>query len=232
GELDRVVSPHAPLDILAQQIVASLVPEEYGEEELFELVRGAWPYRDLDRKSFDDVVRMLAEGFSTSRGRRGAYVHHDAIGKRLRARRAARLAAITSGGAIPDNFDYDVLLEPTDIRVGTVNEDFAIESMQGDIFQLGNTSYQIVKIEPGRVRVRDAQGKPPTIPFWIGEAPARTDELSFAVSRIRELVDSRIDSDQGRSYFQGELHLSPAATEQLADYLAATRRALGVMPTQ
>lgn len=232
GELDRVVSPHAPLDILAQQIVASLVPEEYGEEELFELVRGAWPYRDLDRKSFDDVVRMLAEGFSTSRGRRGAYVHHDAIGKRLRARRAARLAAITSGGAIPDNFDYDVILEPTETRVGSVHEDFAIESMQGDIFQLGNTSYQIAKIEPGRLRVLDARGKPPTIPFWIGEAPSRTDELSWAVSRLRAVVDEHIDADQGRAYLQGEVGLSRAAAEQIADYLTSTRRALGVMPTQ
>src|SRR5690606_36956872 len=134
--------PEAPLDILAQQIVATLVPREYGEEELFELVRGAWPYHALTRQSFDEVVHMLAEGFSTARGRRGAYVHHDAVGGRLRARRAARLTAITSGGAIPDNFDYDVILEPTETRVGSVHEDFAIESMQGDIFQLGNTSYQ------------------------------------------------------------------------------------------
>lgn len=232
GELDRVTIPKAPLDILAQQIVATLVPGEYGEDELFELVRGAYPYRELDRKSFDDVVRMLAEGFSTSRGRRGAYVHHDAVGKRLKARRAARLAAITSGGAIPDNFDYEVILEPTETRVGSVHEDFAIESMQGDIFQLGNTSYQIVKLEPGKLRVRDAKGKPPTIPFWIGEAPARSDELSFAVSRLRQLIDERIDTDQGRSYLVNELGLSTAASEQIADYLAATRRALGVMPTQ
>jgi ATP-dependent Lhr-like helicase len=232
GELDRVVVPEAPLDILAQQLVATVVPEEYGEDELFELVRGAYPYRDLDRKSFDDVVHMLAEGFSTSRGRRGAYVHYDGVGKRLRARRAARLTAITSGGAIPDNFDYEVILEPTETRVGTVHEDFAIESMQGDIFQLGNTSYQIVKLEPGRIRVHDARGKPPMLPFWIGEAPARTDELSRAVSRLRSVVDARIEGDQGRAYLEAEVGLSPAATDQIVDYLAATRRALGVMPTQ
>ncbi len=232
GELDRVTIPSAPLDILAQQIVATLVPEEQGEDELFALVRRAYPYRALERKDFDAVVRMLAEGFTTSRGRRGAYVHHDAVGRRLRARRAARLAALTNGGAIPDNFDYDVVLQPTETRVGSVHEDFAIESMPGDIFQLGNTSYEILKVDPGKVRVSDAGGRPPTIPFWLGEAPSRTDELSHAVSRLRVRVDESIEEDQGRAYLSAEVGLPNAAVEQIADYLAATRHALGVMPTQ
>lgn len=232
GELDQVRTREAPLDILAQQIVATLVPEEKGEDELFAMVRRAYPYRSLSREDFDAVVRMLAEGFTTARGRRGAYVHHDAVGRRLRARRAARLAALTNGGAIPDNFDYDVLLAPTETRVGSVHEDFAIESMQGDIFQLGNVSYEIVKVEPGRMRVIDAHGKPPTIPFWIGEAPSRTDELSRAVSRLRERIDEDIAEDQGRAYLSREVGLESGAVEQIADYLAATRHALGVMPTQ
>jgi ATP-dependent Lhr-like helicase len=232
GELDQVDVPLAPLDILAQQIVATLVPEEQSEDELFSLVRRAYPYRALERKDFDAVVHMLAEGFTTSRGRRGAYVHHDAVGRRLRARRAARLAALTNGGAIPDNFDYDVVIEPTETRVGSVHEDFAIESMPGDIFQLGNTSYEIIKVDPGKVRVTDAGGRPPTIPFWLGEAPSRTDELSHAVSRLRSRVDESIEEDQGRAYLATEVGLPNAAVEQIADYLAATRNALGVMPTQ
>src|SRR5205085_1566524 len=153
---------------------------------------GAYPYRDLPRKDFDAVVQMLADGFTTRRGRRAAYVHYDGVNRRLKARRGARLAALTSGGAIPDVGDYRVILEPTETFVGTLNEDFAIESMPGDIFQLGNTSYLIQKIESGQVRVVDAQGQPPSIPFWTGEAPGRTPELSVQVSRLRQDIADRL----------------------------------------
>ncbi len=184
GNLDRLIIPEKPLDILAQQIVAAVACEEWDEGALFELVRGAAPYGELSRRDFDDVVRMLAEGYTTRRGRRGAYVHYDAVNRRLRPRRGARLAAITSGGAIPDIGDYRVVLEPTETFVGTLNEDFAIESTPGDVFQLGNMSYRIQKVEAGQVRVVDAQGQPPSIPFWLGEAPGRTPELSEEVSAL------------------------------------------------
>src|SRR5436189_1211186 len=190
--LDRLVIPDHPLDILAQQIVAAAAGDEWDEAALYDLVRGAYPYRDLSRKDFDDVVQMLAEGFTTRRGRRGAYIHYDGVNRRLRGRRGARLAAITSGGAIPDIGDYRVVLEPTETVVGTLNEDFAIESMPGDIFQLGNASYRITRVESGQVRVEDAQGLPPSIPFWVGEAPARTAELSQEVSQLRQEVDARL----------------------------------------
>src|SRR6266498_671588 len=193
GELDRVAIPEQPLDILAQQIVASVAPEEWGEDSLFEMVRRAYPYRNLLRKDFDAVVKMLAEGFSTKRGRRSTYLHHDAVNHRLRGRRGARLAAITSGGAIPDTADYAVVLEPSGLVIGSVNEDFAIESLQGDIFQLGNTSWRVLRVEQGKVRVEDAHGQPPSIPFWLGEAPARTHELSVSVSRLREEVGNRVE---------------------------------------
>ena len=153
-------------------------------ERLYELMRSAYPYRDLSREEFDEVLRMLAEGFSTRRGRRAALVHHDAVNHRVRGRRGAALTALTSGGAIPDNADYRVLLEPGETLIGTVNEDFAIESMAGEIFQLGNASWRILQINSGTVRVEDAQGQPPGIPFWLGEAPGRTAELSRAVSRL------------------------------------------------
>ena len=156
-----------------------------GGKSFFELVRSAWPYRNLTREEFDSIVKMLAEGFSTKRGRRAALIHHDAVNHRLRGRRGARLLALTSGGAIPDNADYRVILEPSETFVGTVNEDFAVESMAGDIFQLGNASWRILRINSGIVRVEDAKGQPPGIPFWLGEAPARTAELSRAVSDLR-----------------------------------------------
>ncbi|MEP6913604.1 MAG: DEAD/DEAH box helicase, partial [bacterium] len=193
GELDRLELPEQPLDILAQQIVAASAAEEWTEDRLFQMVRRAYPYRNLDRERFDSVIRMLAEGFSTKRGRRSAYLHHDAVNHRLRGRRNARISAITSGGAIPDTADYAVVLEPSDLVIGSVNEDFAIESLQGDIFQLGNTSWRVLRVEQGKVRVEDAHGQPPSIPFWLGEAPARTHELSVSVSRLREEVANRIE---------------------------------------
>src|SRR6266566_654367 len=233
--LDRLIIPGRPLDILAQQLVAAVACEEWDEGALYELVRGAYPYRDLSRKDFDDVVQMLAEGFTTRRGRRGAYVHYDGVNGRLRARRGARLAAITSGGAIPDIGDYRVVLEPTDTFVGTLNEDFAIESMPGDVFQLGNTSYLIRKIESGQVRVVDAQGQPPSIPFWLGEAPGRTPELSEEVSRLRQDIADRLGEPAGEgavAWLVSEVGLADAAARQIVEYLAAARAVLGVIPTQ
>jgi ATP-dependent Lhr-like helicase len=233
GELDRLVIPEKPLDILAQQIVAETATGDWSEDELFGLMRCAYPYRDLSRREFDDIVRMLADGFTTRRGRRGAHIHHDEVNRRVRARRGARLAALTSGGAIPDVADYSVIVEPEGTFVGTVNEDFAIESLPGDIFQLGNMSWRILKIESGRLRVEDARGQPPTVPFWLGEAPERSPELSAAVSELRADVDRRTDDQEAAvEWLVNELGLTRAAARQLVEYLAAGKRALGAMPTQ
>ena len=194
GELDAIVAHEAPLDVLAQQIVAETSCGEYGEDELFALVRRAWPYRDLCRPAFDAVVRMIAEGFATKRGRRAALVHRDEVNGRVRGRRGARLQAIQSGGAIPEVADYRVVLDPEDTFLGTLNEDFAIESTAGDVFQLGNASWRVLQVGAGVVRVADAKGAPPTLPFWLGEAPARSDELSRAVSDLREDVERRLQA--------------------------------------
>src|SRR6266545_616893 len=233
GRLDRLIIPDKPLDILAQQIVAAAAGEEWNESDLYERVRSAYPYRDLARTEFDDVVQMLAEGFTTRRGRRSAHIHYDGINRKLTGRRGARIAAITSGGAIPDLGDYRVILEPTETFVGTLNEDFAIESAPGDIFQLGNASYQIQKVESGQVRVSDAHGQPPTIPFWIGEAPGRTMELSEEVSRLRQDVADRLGDPPGAIAWLGEtVGLAEPAARQVVEYLAATHHVLGVIPTQ
>ncbi len=173
GELDRLMIPPKPLDVLSQQIVAEVAAKEWSEDALFDMLCRAYPYATLTREEFTAVVRMLADGFSTRRGHRSAYVHRDAVNGMIRSRRGARLTALTCGGAIPDNADYDVVLEPAGQLVGTINEDFAVESLAGDVFQLGNNSYRILRVEAGRVRVDDAHGQPPTIPFWLGEAPAR-----------------------------------------------------------
>ena len=202
GELDHLEIPEQPLDILAQQIVAASAPEEWSEDDLFAMVTSAYPYRKLVRDKFNEVIRMLAEGFTTKRGRRSTYLHHDAVNQRIRGRRNARLSAITSGGAIPDNADYAVVLEPSELVIGSVNEDFAIESLQGDIFQLGNTSWRILRVEQGKVRVEDAAGQPPSIPFWLGEAPARTYELSHSVSRLREEIANRVEVQNSKSNVQ------------------------------
>ncbi|GLQ50855.1 DEAD/DEAH box helicase [Dyella flava] len=235
GELDTLVQPPQPLDVLAQQIVAEVACAEWDEDALFDLVRRAYPYRTLPRESFNAIVRMLADGFTTRRGARAAYVHRDAVHHELRARRGARLTAVTSGGTIPDTADYLVVLEPQATIVGTVNEDFAIESMAGDIFQLGNTSYRILRVERDRVRVEDAQGAPPSIPFWLGEAPGRSNELSLGVSRLREEIVARIDAGGVQAAFdwlREALGLTESAAQQIVEYLAKAKAALGVLPTQ
>src|ERR671912_904779 len=195
------------------------------------MVTSAYPYRKLDRDKFNEVIRMLAEGFSTKRGRRSAYLHHDAVNQRIRGRRNARISAITSGGAIPDTADYAVVLEPTDLVIGSVNEDFAIESLQGDIFQLGNTSWRVLRVEQGKVRVEDAAGQPPSIPFWLGEAPARTHELSYAVSRLRDEI-ANTEPKNAIEWLTNEVGIAESGAEQIVEYLSISKIVLGVMPSQ
>jgi ATP-dependent helicase Lhr and Lhr-like helicase len=250
GELDRIVTHDAPLDVLAQQVAAETASRECSEDELFALVRQAWPYRELARSDFDTVIAMLSDGFATRRGRRAALVHRDEVNAVLRGRRGSRLLALTSGGAIPEVADYRVVLEPEEMFVGTLNEDFAIESSAGDIFQLGNASWQITQVVSGTVRVTDAHGAPPTIPFWLGEAPARSDELSRAVSDLRADAERILRSDTGHrddqdsqclgasvcrdlaGWFESEIGLCRPGAEQAANYLADGHRVLGVIPTQ
>ena len=234
GRLDALRPPVAPLDILAQHIVAACAAESWSEDELFDLVRGAAPFGELSRGDFDSVVEMLSEGIRTGRGRRAAYLHRDRVQGVLRGRRGARLAALTSGGAIPEVADYRVVADPDNTFVGTVFEDFAIESMPGDVFLLGTTSWRIRRIESGVVRVVDAQGAPPSIPFWVGEAPARTDELSDEVSKLREAVADRLahsDEESVRAWLTDEENLGQIVADQLVRYLGAGIGALGIVPT-
>jgi len=231
GDLDRIEVPYAPLDILSQQLVASAASQEWKENDLLEMVQHAYPYRNLDRKDFDAVLRMLSEGISTRRSRGQAYLHHDRINRRIRARRGARLAAITSGGAIPDTANYAVISEPEGIVVGSVDEDFAVESLAGDIMLLGNTSWRIRGVEMGRVRVEDAHGAPPTIPFWRGEAPSRTFELSADVGAVRQRI-SELAPENAAEWLQSDCGLDRRGAEQAVAYIAEGRSILGTVATQ
>ncbi len=244
GVLDEPIRRAPPLDVLAQQVVAEVGAREEGmaEEELLALVRRAWPFRELERQAFDEVVEMLAVGYTTRRGRRGALLHRDGVHGRLRPRRGVRTVALTSGGAIPDRADYRVVEEPGELFVGTVDEDFAVESLPGDVMQLGNTSWRILRIQEGTVRVEDAKGQPPSVPFWFGEAPARSDELSGAVSEIRRGVETALVTE-GRSKGEAGVERAVAwvadrtgmnrvAAEALVEYLAAARAELGFLPTR
>ena len=237
GELDAICVPTAPLDILAQQIVAECAAQSCDEQTLFELARRAFPYRNLTREQFDEVVALVSDGVLTGRGRRAAYIQRDRLGTRARleARRGARLAALTSGGAIPETADYRVLAEPDDTFVGTVNEDFAIESMAGDVFLLGSTSWRIRRVQPGVVRVVNAEGATPTVPFWLGEAPGRSAELSLAVSQLRAAIDRQLElhtEADARAYVSQHCGVPDTAAREIVAYLAATRGALGLLPTQ
>ncbi|MGA2377516.1 MAG: helicase-related protein, partial [Candidatus Sulfotelmatobacter sp.] len=284
GDLDRLMIPESPLDVLAQQIVAACaagtttaVPrlreraqdglataggdagatgaavgdaaasDGWSEDDLFALVRRAYPYRNLERATFDAILEMLSEGIASRRGRCGAYLHRDRVNGRLRARRGARLAAITSGGAIPDNSLYAVVAEPDGIVVGTVDEDFAVESNRGDIMLLGNTSWMIRRIETnaGRVLVQDAHGAPPSVPFWRGEAPARTQELSEHIGTLREKISEMLphtspvgfsatqpEVARAVSWLKEECGLDDSGAEQAIEYILQGRAVLGAVPTQ
>jgi ATP-dependent Lhr-like helicase len=232
-ELDLLRIPDAPLDVLAQVIVAEVASRDWDEDGLFALVQRAWPYRALQRAAFDGVVAMLVQGYATRFGTRGAWIHRDGVHRQLRGRRGARLVAMQSGGTIPDVGDYAVILEPEAITIGTVNEDFAIESAAGDIFQLGNTSYRILRVEAGRLRVEDARGAPPSIPFWLGEAPGRTDALSHAVSRLREDLQATLAEGEATAlrWLREAVGLDAEAARQLLAYCAAQVASFGLMPT-
>ncbi len=227
GELDRLEIPRNALDILAQQMVAMCAAEDWSEDELYAVVRRTWPYRTLERKDFDAVLETLSEGISTARGRSGAYLHRDAVNRRLKGRRGARLTAITSGGAIPETALYLVVAEPEGVTVGTLDEDFAVESLAGDVFLLGTTSWRIRRVESARVRVENAHGAAPSIPFWRGEAPGRTRELSEEVSRLREDITAR----RSVELLQTECGLDRRGAEQALEYVLAGRAALGAMPS-
>jgi ATP-dependent helicase Lhr and Lhr-like helicase len=234
GRLDRLRIPSCPLDILAQQVVAECSATEWAAEDLLALARGAAPFSELSAEDFEDVADLVSEGIRTGRGRRAAYLHRDQVSGELRGRRGARLAALTSGGAIPELGDYRVLAEPDDILVGTVNEDWAIESMAGDVFLLGTTSWRIRRVEPGIVRVVDAQGAPPSVPFWLGEAPGRTVELSEEVCAIRAGFAARLAAGgtaAAAKWLAAECGIGDAAAEIIAAYLGAGLAQLGVLPT-
>jgi len=277
GDLDRLIIPDSPLDVLAQQIVATCAtsadqmgrafsweagtaeagsgqtgisdPHEPGwnEDELFELIKRAYPYRHLSRELFDSIVEMLSEGIAARRGRYGAYLHHDRVNRKLRARRGARLAAITSGGAIPETALFNVVAEPEGTLVGTLDEDFAVESNAGDIMLLGNTSWRIRRVEgkSGRVLVEDAHGAPPSVPFWLGEAPARTQEHSWHVAELRHEISTRVAGVSPRllspklpavveavSWLLEECGLEESAAMQSIQYILEGRAVLGEVPTQ
>ncbi len=229
GELDAVILPNKPLDVLAQQIVAECACQEWDEDELFERFRRAYPYRALTRAEYDQVLHMLSEGVSTSRGRARVHLHHDRVNGWLKPRRGARLTALLNGGAIPDLFTYQVVAEPEEKVVGDLDEDFAVESTAGDVFLLGSTSWRIKRLFGGQVRVEDAHGAPPSIPFWRGEAPSRTDELSTQVGKLREALPQREDAAE---YLAKTLRLPPDGADLLLRYLQAGAGALGAVPSQ
>ena len=234
GRLDVLEPPEAPLDILAQQIVAEVAAQNWSVDGLFDLFRQAAPFAGLSRDVFDEVLAQVTDGIVTGRGRRGAYVHHDKVNGTINGRRGARLAALTSGGAIPEVADYRVVADPDETFIGTVNEDWAIESMAGDIFLLGTTSWRIRRVEPGVVRVVDAAGAPPSVPFWLGEAPARTRELSEEVSELRREVAAHLDdrgAEAATAWLADSAGIDLAIAGMVVDYLRAGRAALGTMPT-
>jgi ATP-dependent Lhr-like helicase len=234
GNIEITRIPEWPRDVLAQQIVAMAACEDWDEDALFSIIKRAWPYRNLPRQEFDQIIEMHAEGVARRAGRaQGARLHRDGVHHRIKARRGSRLAAITSGGAIPETAQYAVVAEPEGVTIGQLDEDFAIESLAGDVFLLGNASWRIRRVEAGRVRVENAHGAAPTVPFWNGEAPGRTPELSEEVSRLREEIEPMLeDPPRAAQWLVSTCSVPPEGAEQIVRYLRAGRAALGALPTQ
>lgn len=248
GDLDQLTIPKEPLDILAQQIIATCATGDWLETDLFALVKKSFPYRDLSLETFNRIIEMLSDGIASSRGRYSAYLFRDQVNGMVKARRGSRLTAITSGGAIPDNGLFTVVAEPTNAMVGTLDEDFAVESNRGDIILLGSTSWKINRIisANSRVLVEDAHGAPPTVPFWRGEAPGRTDELSLRLSDLRQIIHEKLPlecspnepvRDQPLTFAAQQWlidHCSVDSTgaEQIIEYMLQGRALLGHVPTQ
>jgi ATP-dependent Lhr-like helicase len=246
GDLDRLVIPDAPLDVLAQQIVATCSTDEWDEDELFNLLIRAYPYRQLQRSDYDDLLAMLSDGIAAQRGRYGAYLYRDRVNRRLKARRGSRMIAIMNGGAIPETNLYTVVAEPDGTMVGTLHEDFAVESLKGDIVLLGNMSWRIRRIEnAGRILVEDAHGAPPSIPFWLGEAPGRTMELSHQIGDLRQKISDMTPHTvpgfvnqksqevlEAVSWLRSECGLDDSGAEQAIEYIVTGRTVLGAVPTQ
>lgn len=240
GMLEQCKVYDAPIDVLSQQLIAMIAANDvpWNKDELYQTITQAWPYRRLEKKTFDEVITMLVEGFTTHRGRRAAHLFYDSVSNTLKPRRGARLYAITCGGTIPEMGEYTVIAEPDGIKVGTVHEDFAVESMAGDIFQLGNTSWKIIRVMPGKMHVQDAKGQTPTIPFWLGEAPGRSDALSLAVSEylkraehVLVLHDAQA-REQALSTWIASQMMGGDTAAQLAGYLHLGFCTLGVLPRQ
>jgi ATP-dependent Lhr-like helicase len=227
GDLDRVIIPEKPLDVLAQQIVAACACEEWDERALFSLFQRAYPYRALTWEEYQGVLEVLSEGIAAARGRAGIHLHRDRVNQRLKGRRGVRITALTNGGAIPDTFTFSVTAEPEGKVVGTLDEDFAVESSPGDVFLLGSTAWRIQRVMGSTVVVEDARGQPPNVPFWRGEAPGRTDELSLQVGRLREELLKREDA---RAFLEKELRMPPPAVDALLGYLRLGQKMLNAVP--
>jgi ATP-dependent Lhr-like helicase len=230
GELESIHIPDNALDILAQQIVAAAAVEQWNVNDLYERFRSAYPYRKLSREDFDAIIELLSEGVATSRGRGGALLHFDRVNGRIKGRRGARLAAITSGGAIPENANYAVVVEPDGKTIGSLDEDFAMESLVGDVFLLGTHSWRIKRVEAGKVRVTDAHGAAPSIPFWLGEAPGRSRELSAEVACVRERIVA--SAEPIPTFLFDECGLHEAGARQAAVYVRLGAAELGALPSQ
>lgn len=236
GELDVLQIPEEPIDVLMQQLVAEVSTRaDDTPDALYELVRHAYPYRNLSRATFDEALEFVSHGVFTGRGQRGQQLSLDPINDTVRPRRSAKHAAIMNGGTIPDLGDYNVIVDPDNQVIGQLSEDFAIESAVGDVFLLGTHAWRVVRVEQSSVRVVDADGAEPSVPFWFGESPARTWELSQAVSRLYEELSDPLtvrDVVGAKSILTAIPGVSAEAAEQTVTFLSASLDALGVLPSQ
>ena len=238
GLLDAVEIPSECMDVAAQQIVAIAAEDnEIRESDLLNLLRGAHSFAKLDASELRRLLEELAAEIGGGSVRAHPKIFYDRTGRRVRARRGARLAAITSGGTIPESGNYDVVIESQNRKIGDIEEDFAQESSRGDVFALGSMPWQIQRISRGRLMVEPAPGMAPTLPFWLNEGAGRTAALSSEVCKLRREIAARFDesapdAQSAARWLEEECALDESGAVQAVAYVRRGLAALGAIPDE
>jgi ATP-dependent Lhr-like helicase len=232
GHLDTTCIPTNCTDVLAQHVVGAVAARDWQADDLYALCRRSWCYRDLTRDDFDRVLGMLA-GYCEFEGEEAPYprIMWDRVNGVLSAERSSRLIAFTASGTIPDTADYEVYLQERETSVGQLDEGFVEDLRVGDIFVLGSSSWRVIGFDRSRVLVEDVYGRPPTIPFWLGERDSRTRGLGRMVGAFRRELAGRLDDPHVEAWLQREYHVNGKGARSIAEYFREQRAVTGDVPS-
>ena len=230
-EVEETRVPENCLDVLAQQIVAMVSVEPWGEDELFQTIGGSYCYRDLPRPLFTGVLQMLAGRYEQESLRAlQPRISWDRVNHRLHPLPGSRRLAVLSGGTITDKGQYGVYLEDGKTKVGEVDEEFVYETRVGDTFLLGSSVWEVTAMDANRLTVRGAPGQPARMPFWRGEGLGRGVETGRRLGEFRRALAERLDSDDALAWLQREFPIDGRGAWNILQYFRRQRSVAGVIP--